>query len=296
MKPSNILRNQIGDVMLYSGAVETIEELLTLLDLEQIEDNFFRGENYRAPWKRVFGGQTLAQALHAAYQTVPEGRYAHSLQAYFILGGDIDIPILYEVERIRDGGSFTTRRITGIQKGQAIFIMSASFQKEEGGLAHQIDMPDVPPPEALITDEEQAEVYREKAPHLYKRAQTLRPFEFRPVETLNLLDPQAHPPLKHTWIKAKGAMPDDKQVHQTTLAYASDYNLNSTSFLPHYDQIGSNGLMTVSLDHGMWFHRDFRMDEWLLYVMDSPSTSNARGFNRGSFFTRDGHLVASAVQ
>ncbi|MEM7029497.1 MAG: acyl-CoA thioesterase II [Chloroflexota bacterium] len=276
--------------------METIQELAVLLDLERIEADIFRGQNYKAPWKRVFGGQPLAQSLHAAYQTVPEGRFAHSMHAYFILPGDIEVPIVYEVHRIRDGGSFTTRRVVAIQKGQAIFSMSASFQKEEEGLDHQIAMPNVPPPENLITDQELAESYREKAPKLYKRAQTPRPIEFRPVEKLDWLNPHKHQPLKHTWIKAKGTLPDDKQLHHTTLAYASDFTLLSTALLPHWDQVEPNGLIMASIDHGMWFHRDFRMDEWLLYAMDSPSASNARGFNRGSIFTRDGNLVASVVQ
>ena len=276
--------------------METIQALVSLLNLERIEEDIFRGQNYKAPWKRVFGGQPLAQSLHAAYQTVPEDRFAHSMQAYFILPGDIDVPIVYEVDRIRDGGSFTTRRVVAIQKGQAIFSMSASFQKEEDGLDHQIAMPNVPPPEALITDQELANIYREKAPKLFKRAQVQRPIEFRPVEKLDWLDPHKHQPLKHTWIKAKGTLPDDKRLHHTTLAYASDYNLLSTALLPHRDQVQLDEILMASIDHGMWFHRDFRMDEWLLYVMDSPSASNARGFNRGTIFTRDGKLVASVVQ
>ena len=273
-----------------------IDELIDLLDLEKIEENIFRGNNYQAPWKRVFGGQVLAQALHACYQTVPEDRLVHSLHAYFVLPGDIHQPIVYHVDRIRDGGSFPTRRVIAIQKGTPIFSMGASFQIAQEGLDHQISMPDVPPPDMLVSDVELAEYFKERAPQLYKTFTMPRPLEFRPVEKINLLVPQKNPPLRHVWIKAKGEMPISQRLHHTVLAYASDYNLLTTATLPHFDKVKPNELFLASLDHAMWFHRDFRIDEWLLYALDSPSASNTRGFTRGNVFTQDGKLVASVVQ
>jgi len=271
-------------------------ELLELLDLEPIEENIFRGNNYQAPWKRVFGGQVLAQALHAAYQTVPEDRNLHSMHAYFILTGDISRPIIYDVDLVRDGGSFTTRRVVAIQKGKPIFIFAASFQREQPGLEHQISMPDVPHPENLKTDHEIAELYRDKFPEMFQRYKLERPVEFRPVEQFNYLAPTPQPPFQHVWMKAKGKLSDNHREHQEILAYASDYNLLATAILPHYHEVKFNELYLASLDHAMWFHRDFRMDEWLLYALDSPSASNERGFTRGNIFNLEGKLVASVVQ
>ncbi len=272
-------------------------QLQKLIKLEKIEENIFRGQSYKTPWGSVFGGQVLAQSLHAAYQTVPEDRIAHSMHAYFILPGDIHKPIVYKVDCIRNGKSFTTRRVVAIQKGRAIFNMAASFQLEQEGLEHQIEMPNVAPPESLITDQEHAEIYKETLPELYMFFQIERPIEFRPVEEINLLDRKKHEPFRHVWIKAKGEMSNDKRTHREFLAYASDYNLLSTAVLPHRDEIISfRQLQMASLDHAMWFHRDFRMDEWLLYALDSPSASNSRGFTRGNIFNQSGQLVASVVQ
>lgn len=276
--------------------MQKIEELIELLNLEKIEDNIFRGQNYKAPWGRVFGGQPLAQSLAAAYQTVPEGRIAHSMHGYFILAGDINVPIIYDVDRIRDGGSFTTRRVIAIQHGRPIFNMAASFQTEEEGFDHQIDMPDVPSPEKLLTDYELAQNLKDKLPEAYKAYTIPRPIEFRPVEHFDPLNRVAQPPFKHVWLKTKGKLPDDKRLHQIILAYAADYNLLTTAILPHREKLAMNDYYFASLDHAMWFHRDFRMDEWLLYAIDSPSASNARGFSRGNFFNQDGVLVASVVQ
>ncbi len=276
--------------------METVEELANLLNLEQIEINIFRGQSYRAPWKRVFGGQVLAQSLHAASRTVPEERVLHSMHGYFLLAGDIDYPIIYDVERIRDGGSFTTRRVVAIQKGQPIFTMAASYQKEQVGFDHQISMPNVPSPDVLVSDEELIAQYKDKLPEVFKQFNHPRPIEFRPVEKFDPLSPQKSPPFRHVWIKVKGVLPDNPRLHQEMLAYASDYNLLGTSTLPHRDQFGANDLFMASLDHAMWFHRAFRIDQWLLYALDSPSASNARGFNRGNIFTQDGTLVASVVQ
>jgi acyl-CoA thioesterase II len=276
--------------------MDNVQELTDLLNLEKIEENIFRGENYLAPWKRVFGGQVLAQALRACYNTVPEGRLVHSMHAYFILAGDINQPIIYDVDRIRDGGSFTTRRVVAIQKGTPIFSMGASFQSVQEGMEHQISMPNVPMPDTLVSDEKLAEVFKDAAPEIYRSLTFPRPLEFRPVEKLNPLSGKGYPPFRHVWVKAKGTLPDDIRLHQTILAYASDYNLLTTATLPHWEQVKPNELFLASLDHAMWFHRTFRIDEWLLYALDSPSASNARGFTRGNVFTQDGQLVASVVQ
>jgi acyl-CoA thioesterase-2 len=273
-----------------------IEELKELLTLEKIEENIFKGENYKAPWKRVFGGQALAQSLMAAYETIDDERYAHSLHAYFILPGDIEVPIIYNVDRLRDGGSFTTRRVVAIQKGRPIFNMAASFQVERRGLEHQINMPNVPGPEYLPTDEELLEPLKKKAPHIYQNLYHPRPIEFRPVEKYDPLNPTNRSPFQHVWFKTNGKLPEQKQLHQVVLAYASDYNLLTTAILPHREEVQGTKMFFASLDHAMWFHRDFRVDDWLLYQLDSPSASNTRGFTRGNVFDRDGNLVASVVQ
>ena len=282
--------------------MQDISALLQLLDLEQIEENIFRGQSYQAPWGQIYGGQVLAQSLRAATLTVPENRFAHSMHAYFILPGDIHWPVLYEVDRIRDGGSFTTRRVVAIQKGRAIFNMAASFQLEQEGFEHQSAMPEVAPPEELVSDLELSETLQEELPPAFKLYQRNRPIEFRLVEkdasgTLASSASLQHPPVRHVWMKAKGIIPEDKFCHQEVLAYACDSNLLATALLPHRHLFsGFEDIQLASLDHAMWFHRDFRMDEWLLYALDSPSASNARGFARGSVYKRDGTLVASVVQ
>jgi len=276
--------------------MNTAEELLDLLNLERIEENIFRGNNYQSPWKRVFGGQVLAQAIHAAHQTVPEGRTVHSMHAYFLLAGDISVPIVYDVARSRDGGSFTTRRVTAIQKGCPIFILAASFQEKADGYDHQIDMPDVPDPESLQSDIELIQKLKDKAPQLYKRFNHERPIEFRPVEVNDPLNPVAAEPFRHVWLRAKGSLPPSLRVHQEVLAYASDYNLLGTAILPHRDKLEDKSMFFASLDHAMWFHRPFKTDEWLLYQLDSPSASNRRGFTRGNIFDREGRLISSVVQ
>ncbi len=273
-----------------------LQGLLELLNLEQIEVNLFRGNSPDEGWQRVFGGQVLGQALVAASRTVEE-RVAHSLHGYFLRPGDVKVPILYEVDRIRDGRSFTTRRVVAIQHGRAIFNMSCSFQVREGGFDHQTEMPDVPGPEELASELELRRRIAERIPeswrHIFLRE---RPIETRPVEPLNEFEPEKRPPLQHVWFKAVGALPDDLGLHQCVLAYASDLTLLDTSMLPHGVSFMQQNFQAASLDHAMWFHRDFRADEWLLYTQDSPSASGARGFNRGSVFTRDGKLVASATQ
>ncbi len=278
--------------------MKDVKELLELLELEQIERNLYRGRSSSVGSKQVFGGQVLAQALHAAAKTVPEGRFAHSLHAYFILPGDLDKPIIFQVDTIRDGGSFTTRRVKAIQNGEAIFLMSASFQLQQDGFDHHIPMPNVSKPESLVSWEDLVDQYGDMLPENIKRFLNLeRPIEFRPVELINPALPGKSSPFRHVWMRAKGAMPEDRRLHQQVLAYTSDYNLLTTALLPHGSETGAfHKIQLASLDHAMWFHRPFQMDDWLLYAIDSPSASNARGFTRGNIFAADGRLVASVVQ
>ncbi len=272
-----------------------VNDLLQLLKLEQIEDNIFRGPSHSIGSRRVFGGQVLAQALTAAINTVPEDRIVHSLHGYFILPGDVERPIIYDVDRIRDGRSFTTRRIVAIQHGRAIFNSSVSFQIQEDGFDHQIPMPDVPDPELLKSD---TQIISENVDYFPKFIQRTinrpRPIEFRPVQESDLIDPTPGKPFRQVWLRAKGKLSDSAKDHCTVLAYASDYNLLTTAMRPH--KVSFDQLVIASLDHAMWFHRRFRADEWLLFALDSPSASNSRGFTRGNFFNRDGILVASVVQ
>lgn len=276
--------------------MQTLKGLIDLITLEKIDNQTFRGGNYKTAWGRVFGGQVLGQALHAAYQTVPEDRFVHSMHGYFILAGDVEVPITYEVDTIRDGGSFTTRRVVAMQKGRAIFNMAASFQLRQAGFNHQASMPNVLPPEVLLSDIDQFAKLKDTFPALYKRLTIMHPnaIEFRPVESLELL--QQARPYRHVWIKTKEKIELDLPMQHQLLAYASDYNLLTTSALPHLDKALTEPVFFASLDHALWFHRDFRIDQWLLMAMDSPSASNARGFSRGSIFDRQGRLVASVVQ
>jgi acyl-CoA thioesterase II len=275
----------------------TLQKLLALLDLEEIEHNIFRGNNRDIGSGRVFGGQVLAQALVAAGRTVEQGRTCHSLHGYFILPGDVETPIVYFVDRLRDGKSFTTRRVTAIQRGQAIFNMAASFQVEEEGPEHQSAMPDVPPPEQLPSELELIRRIAGRIPERLREIYTQeRPLEVRPIDPIDPFDPPARAPVKHVWLRAVGAMPDARLHHQSVLAYASDYGLLGAALLPHQLSFQTRRLQAATLDHVLWFHRPFRADEWLLYTMDSPAAAGARGFTRGSIFTRDGKLVASVAQ
>ena len=279
-------------------AKKALNKLIKLLDLEHLEENLFRGQSENIGGPRVFGGQVIGQALTAAVRTVPSKRFVHSLHAYFLRPGDMEYPIIYDVERTRDGGSFTTRRVVAIQKGEPIFDMALSFHKKEKGTSHQIDMIDIPGPEECISELEVKKKMIDKVPLKY-RDFFLRE---RPIEIRNLPgegmfeEPKKKPPHKHVWMKAVGKIPDDVVQHQAILAYASDMGLLSTSMNPHRLSFAKGNVMSASLDHAMWFHRPFRADEWMLYSTDSPSASNARGFNRGSVYTEDGVLVASAVQ
>jgi len=275
----------------------TARDLLGLLELEPLEHDIYRGRNRDIGTRRVFGGQVQAQALVAAYRTVDEPRVAHSLHGYFILPGDIGAPIVYFVDRLRDGRSFTTRRVTAIQHGRAIFNMSASFQVAESGPEHQVQMPEVPPPEELVPELEQVRARAALLPPELRAVLTQdRPIDFRQVTPFNPFEPTADEPRRMLWLRAIGELPAEPLSHQAVLAYASDYGLLTTALLPHALSIYQPRVQVATLDHAVWFHRPFRADEWLLYVMDSPSAYGARGFTRGQIFSRGGELVASVAQ
>ncbi len=274
-----------------------VHELIDLLQLERLEDNLFRGQSRDIGTRYVFGGQVLGQALSAAQQTVDEGRHAHSLHAYFLRAGDVEAPIIYNVERSRDGGSFSARRIVAIQHGQPIFNMTASFQAPESGAEHQFPMPLVPAPEDLpaggIIPAEQLD----KIPAKRKRwLNKSGPFEFRHVHPRNELTPTKQPPYQNVWFRLVDRVPDSPVLHRSLLAYASDFHLIGTTTFPHAISYLQPNVRMASLDHAMWFHRPFRADEWLLYSCDSPSAQHSRGLARGMIFTRDGILVASTAQ
>ncbi len=274
-----------------------LRDLLGLLDLEKIEENIFRGFNRNLGSKRVFGGQVLAQALVAADRTVEDDRAVHSLHAYFILPGDIEAPIVYDVDRIRDGGSFTTRRIRAIQHGRPIFNMSASFQRIEDGHEHQTEKPDVPGPDGLASAISMIRAIADRIPEPLRATYTQdRPFEFRPVDPVNPFAPEKRAPEHAVWFRAVDRLPDNPAVHQSLLAYASDHGLLPTALRPHGLSWLQPDMQVASLDHALWFHRPFRADEWLLYVTESPSAAGARGFTRGAVYTQAGALVASVTQ
>jgi len=276
---------------------DILEELLQQLSLERIEENLFRGQSQDLGWGRVYGGQVLGQALSAAAQTVEGGRLVHSMHAYFLRPGDVNRPVVYEVDRIRDGRSFTTRRVVAVQKGKAILNMAASFQVEEEGLDHQDEMPDVAGPDGLMTDADRIKEILEHVPEsMRSRLSSERPIEIRAVEPMSYLKPEKRPPTTALWFRATHEVPDDPAVHRSLLAYASDSGFITTALRPHGMTWASPNIQLASLDHAMWFHRPFRMDEWLLYVVHSPSASGARGLVRGQFYRQDGTRVASAAQ
>ena len=273
-----------------------LDELVAQLQLEQLENNLFRGRSNDIGSPAVFGGQVLGQALMAAARTVPT-HAVHSLHAYFLRPGDKEAAIVYEVDRIRDGASFTTRRVTAIQHGKAIFHMTASFQQSEQGVEHQRAMPETPDPDGLRDDQEAMRAVFDQLP---QRAREVlgrqRPIEFRTVNPVHPIAPGVQSPCNQAWMRATGALPDDPILHRALLAYACDFSLLSVALRPHGLTYFQPNVQSVSLDHAMWFHRDFRFDDWLLYETDSPSASGARGFCRGSLFSRDGRLVASVSQ
>jgi acyl-CoA thioesterase-2 len=285
---------------------DVLSELIEILRLERIEENIFRGQSQNLGWGRVFGGQVVGQALSAAEQTVPEGRAVHSLHGYFLRPGDAEQPIVYTVDPIRDGRSFTTRRVVAVQNGEAIFSLSASFQIEEAGLDHQAErMPDVAGPDDLLNERELGERYLARLPEavlasipkaMRERVVAERPIEVRPIDPIDPMNPGRREPVKHVWFRASGTLPDSPSIHQYLLAYASDFHLLGTSMMPHGVTWLTPGMQVASLDHAMWFHRPFRFDDWLLYDMDGPSAQGARGLARGRWFTRDGKLIASCAQ
>lgn len=276
---------------------QVLDDLLSLMELETIEQGIYRGQSQDLGFRALFGGQVMGQALSAAKETVADDRGVHSFHSYFLRPGDANRPIVYDVENIRDGKSFSTRRIKAVQYGKPIFYMTASFQEQEEGVAHQAEMPDVPGPEGLISD---LDVHREHAElipeQLRSKFTSDKPILMRFVTQYNPFNPKPDAPIRYVWIKANGELPDDLRVHQYLLAYASDFNFLPTALQPHGLSFASPKMQMATIDHAMWFHRPFRMDDWLLYAIDSPSASNARGLVRGQVFSRDGTLVASTMQ
>jgi acyl-CoA thioesterase II len=276
-----------------STAVQT---MLDVLDLEQLEVNLFRGRSPQDRWQRVFGGQVIGQALVAASRTV-EGRPPHSMHAYFLVGGDPKVPIIYEVDRIRDGKSFTTRRVVAIQHGQAIFTLMVSFHNDEEGLTHQAPMPQVPPPEDLPSEAQIKATILPTMPEAVRRYyESERPIELRPVQYDRYLGKKYEDGKFNVWIRATGKLPDDPAIHQCVLAYASDMSLLDTALVPHGRSLFEKQFMGASLDHALWLHRPFRADDWLLYTQETPTMTGSRGFARGLIYTREGSLVASVAQ
>jgi acyl-CoA thioesterase II len=279
--------------------MSSVANLLEILDLEPLEVNLFRGRSPQDRWQRVFGGQVIGQALVAALRTV-EGRTCHSLHAYFLLGGDPKVPIIYEVDRIRDGRSFTTRRVVAIQHGQAIYSMSVSFHVPEEGFSHGVRMPVVPPPEDLPDERDVAMDLSLMPEHMRIYFRSEQAIERRPVEFKSRFSrvpaPDGDEPVVNLWMRATKPLPDDPAIHQCVLAYASDMSLLDVSLVRHGRTAFESSIQSASLDHAMWFHGPFRADDWMLYVQESPFAGGARGFSRGLIFTRDGRLVASVAQ
>ncbi len=284
-----------------------LQTLLDILDLERLEENLFRGGSQDLGWGRVFGGQVLGQALAAARGTVPTDRHVHSLHGYFLRPGDVNLPVVYTVDPIRDGRSFTTRRVVAIQKGEAILNMAASFQIAEEGLEHQADAPEAPDPDELLSEQDLGIRYLKHLPEavlegipawLRKMAVADRPIEIRPVRPMDPTRPGVREPRRQVWFRTTSPLPEDAPpaLHATLLTYASDFQFLATSLQPHAKTWLSPGMQIASVDHAMWFHRPFRMDDWLLYDIESPSAQGARGLVHGRFFDRSGALVASVAQ
>jgi len=274
-----------------------VQDLLAILELEQLENNLFRGQTRATGQKSIFGGLVAGQALMAASRTVPEDRPVHSLHAYFLRPGDFSVPIIYDVDRIRDGQSFTTRRVNAIQHGRAIFSLAASFQVEEQGVEHQTDMPDVPMPDELSDDETLRQRIAASIPEGFRAAFLQdRPVEFRPIKPVNGFAAEPQDPTRLVWFRIKEAIDVDAATHRVLLTFCSDFGLMGTAMLPHGMNFFQPQVQAASIDHAMWFHRPFRADEWLLYATDSPSAIGARGINRGLIYRQDGTLVASVAQ
>ncbi|AMH18345.1 acyl-CoA thioesterase II [Hafnia paralvei ATCC 29927] len=276
---------------------QALKNLLDLLDLEKIEEGIYRGQSEDLGLRQVFGGQVVGQALYAAKQTVPLERNIHSFHSYFLRPGDSSQPIIYDVENLRDGNSFSARRVKAVQHGKPIFYMTASFQTAEEGFEHQNVMPEVPAPESLKSESEIANSMAHLIPESVREKFTCeKPLEMRPVTFHNPLMGTVEEPIRNVWFKANGEMPDDPRIHQYLLGYASDFNFLPTALQPHGKGFLEPGMQVATIDHSMWFHRPFRLDDWLLYAVESTSASGARGFVRGQFYNRAGELIASTVQ
>ncbi|AHM72664.1 acyl-CoA thioesterase II [Yersinia hibernica] len=276
---------------------QALEKLLDLLDLEKIEEGIFRGQSEDLGLRQVFGGQVVGQAIYAAKQTVPTDRVVHSFHSYFLRPGDSSKPIIYDVETLRDGNSFSARRVSAIQNGKPIFYMTASFQSQEDGFEHQNTMPDVPAPEGLISETDIARQFAHLIPEKVRdKFIGHQPIEMRPVKFHNPLQGEKAEPSRYVWFRANGKLPEDFSVHQYLLGYASDFNFLPTALQPHGIGFLEPGVQIATIDHSMWFHRPFRLDDWLLYAVESTSASGARGFVRGQIYNRAGVLVASTVQ
>ena len=274
-----------------------LDDLLTLLQLEKIERELFRGQSENLGLPQVYGGQVIGQSLSAAKQTVDPERHLHSFHSYFLLPGNPEKPIIYDVETLRDGRSFSTRRVKAIQNGRPIFYLTASYQADEQGFEHQATMPNVVGPDGLASESDLFEsVAQYLPPKIVEMFGNKRPIEVRPVTVINPLKPAIAEPKQHLWIKTNGAMPNNLSIHQYMLAYASDWGFLTTSLHPHGVTLFSPHMQVATIDHSMWFHRPFKVDEWLLYVIDSPSASGSRGIVRGEIYNQQGQLVASAVQ
>jgi acyl-CoA thioesterase-2 len=276
---------------------DKVGELVGLMQLDEVVEDRYLGRTIDLGWGRLFGGHVLGQSLSAASRTVSQGWPSHSLHGYFLRPGAVDAPVLYEVDRIRNGGSFATRRVIARQRGEVILNMAASFHCEEPGLEHQTAMPEVPAPEQLVSEVELRREVADRIPERYRDTWTReRPIELRPVEPIDFFQPEAREPRRHVWFRASHELPADPVLQRCLLAYTSDFALLATALLPHGVTYLHPEMQVASLDHAMWFHRDFRMDDWLLYAMDSPSASGALGFTRGTVFDRQGRQVASVAQ
>ncbi|WDD98991.1 acyl-CoA thioesterase II [Thalassomonas actiniarum] len=276
---------------------QVLDDLLALLKLEVIEQGWYRGQSQDLGFRALFGGQVMGQALSAAQETVAADRFVHSLHSYFLRPGDAKKPVLYEVENIRDGASFSTRRVKAIQNGKAIFYMTASFQLSENGFDHQDVMPQVPGPEGLASYGDFIHQHQLAIPEPIRGLFLAeKPIEIRPVHPYNWLKPEKADSSSPVWIKTSGPMPDDLRIHTYMLAYASDFHFLPTALFPHGVSHWQPDFQIATIDHAMWFHRPFRFDDWLLYDMQSPSASNGRGLVKGQIFNRQGELVASTMQ
>ena len=276
---------------------DPIAGLLSILDLEQIEHNLYRGTSPQVGWQRVFGGLVISQALVAATRTVEPSRHVHSLHGYFLRPGDPSVPIVYKVDPIRDGRSFTTRRVVGVQHGEAIFSLSCSYQHDEEGWTHQARMPDVPRPEHLSNDAELKQRFMDLMPKTVRDYwERERPIELRPVDLTRYVSRMPQEPRQFVWIKAAGPLPEDRSIHEAVLAYASDMTLLDTTLVAMGKSVFDHDVQAASLDHALWFHQLFKADDWLLYAQESPFTGGARGFARGQIWSQDGRLIASVAQ